>query len=151
MNPQTVKTMFSSNSQEWETPQKLFDEYNQKHNFEIDLAATPQNAKCPKFFTKDDDALTKPWDFKSAWCNPPYGRGVGEWVKKAAEESRKYKSKIVMLLPVRTDTKWFHNYIFCPRSNCTIIYIKGRLKFGGHQNSAPFPSMVVIFNGVEDE
>lgn len=75
--------------------------------------------------------------------NPPYGREIGKWVEKALEESRKEAECVVCLLPARTDTKWFHD--FCLPFAKSITFLKGRLKFGEATNSAPFPSMVVIF------
>ena len=139
------KTLFSSETGEWETPQDLFNELNNEFNFGWDLAATKENAKCKYFFTKEQDALGKDWFMiKSAWalwCNPPYGRDIGKWVKKAHLETMK-GANIVMLLPARTDTKWFHDFIYGQHG---IRFLKGRLKFGGAKHPAPFPSMVVIF------
>lgn len=129
--------LFSSKSFEWETPKNIFDDLNREFRFTLDVAATPKNTKCDFFYTKEQDGLQQLWLGK-VWCNPPYGRNIGKWVEKA------YKSKatIVMLLPARTDTKWFHDYIY---NKAEIRFIRGRLKFGGCKNSAPFPSMVVIF------
>lgn len=115
--------MFSSKTDLWETPQWLFDKYNAIHHFETDVCALPENAKCEKFFTPEIDGLKQEWT-GVCWCNPPYGRRIGEWVKKAAESG----AKVVMLLPARTDTKWFHDYCL-PYGD--IEFLKGRLKFGG--------------------
>lgn len=123
----------------WATPQDLFDELNNRHKFNLDPCATKENAKCKKFFTKKEDGLKQSWKNKRVFMNPPYGRGIGSWIKKASEGGAEI---VVCLLPARTDTKWFHNYIY---NKSKIEFIKGRLKFGGHQNSAPFPSMIVIF------
>ena len=80
------------------------------------------------------------------FCNPPYGRGIGDWVKKSYEESKQPETVVVMLLPARTDTRWFHDYIY---GKAEIRFVKGRLRFGGCKNAAPFPSMVVIFRGAK--
>jgi phage N-6-adenine-methyltransferase len=129
--------MFSSKTDLWETPQDLFDKYNAIYNFETDVCALPENAKCKKYFTPETDGLKQEWK-GTCWCNPPYGREIGKWVEKAVNSF----ATVVMLLPARTDTKWFHNFCL-PYGK--IEFIKGRLKFGNAKNSAPFPSMIVIF------
>ena len=131
------KGMMSSNTDMWATPQATFDALNAEFNFATDVCATPENAKCSKFYTKEQDGLKQEW-VGVCWMNPPYGREIGKWVKKAAESN----ALIVGLLPARTDTKWFHDYIY---GKAEIRFIKGRLKFGDAKNSAPFPSMVVIW------
>lgn len=136
-----VEVMFSSQTDEWSTPQAFFDELNSEFNFDLDVCATKENAKLPKFYTKEDDALIQKWD-GTCWMNPPYGRTIGDWMKKAYESSLD-GATVVCLVPSRTDTKWWHNYAM----NGEIRFIKGRLKFGGHNNSAPFPSAIVIFRG----
>ena len=133
--------MFSSKTPEWATPQDLFDRLNEKYHFNLDSASTDENAKCQNHYTVSDDGLAKSWGGYTVFCNPPYGREIGKWVEKAYNESLKPNTLIVMLLPARTDTKWFHNY--CVKGK--IEFIKGRLKFGGCKNSAPFPSMIVVF------
>lgn len=136
-----LKIHFSSKSDDWATPQDFFDELNKEFNFTLDVCAVSQNAKCKRFITPEVDGLQVGWDNEIVWCNPPYGREIGKWVKKASESRG---GVCVCLLPARTDTKYFHEYIYTnPRA--TIRFIKGRLKFGGNKNSAPFPSMVVIF------
>ncbi|WP_418544512.1 DNA N-6-adenine-methyltransferase [Hominenteromicrobium sp.] len=137
-----TELMFSSKTDLWETPQDLFDKLNNEFQFTLDVCATPENAKCDKFYTKEQDGLKHPWK-GTVWCNPPYGRGIGQWVRRALFASVS-GSTVVMLLPARTDTKWFHDYIY-KRNNVEIRFIRGRLKFGGSKNSAPFPSMVVVF------
>lgn len=132
---------FTSKSDEWETPQDLFEKLNSEFAFNLDPCATSKNAKCEEFYTKKYNGLEKRW-FGNIFMNPPYGREIGKWIKKAYIES-KYGSTVVCLLPARTDTKWFHEY--CLKGE--IRFIKGRLKFGGSKNSAPFPSMIVIFKG----
>lgn len=137
-----TELMFSSKTDLWETPQDLFDKLNNEFQFTLDVCATPENAKCDKFYTKEQDGLKHPWK-GTVWCNPPYGRGIGQWVRRALFASVS-GATVVMLLPARTDTKWFHDYIY-KRNNVEIRFIRGRLKFGGSKNSAPFPSMVVVF------
>ncbi len=132
--------MFSSKTDQWETPQDFFDRLNDEFHFNVDVCAAPGNAKCGTYFTKESDGLLQSWR-GTCWCNPPYGREIGKWVQKAYLSSRD-GSTVVMLLPARTDTKWFHEYIY---NQAEIRFIKGRLKFGNSKNSAPFPSMVVVF------
>jgi phage N-6-adenine-methyltransferase len=137
--------LFSSASDEWETPQELFDELKKEFDFKVDVCATAENTKCNNFFDISTDGLEQPWhQWGTCWMNPPYGRKIGRWVKKAYEESQK-GATVVCLLPARTDTAWFHDY--CLKGE--IRWIRGRLKFGGSKNSAPFPSMVVIFRSPE--
>lgn len=126
----------------WETPQELFDELDKKYRFTLDPCALPENAKCEQYFTPDDDGLSKNWGGQSVFCNPPYGREIAEWVRKASEESKKPGTVVVMLLPVRTDTRWFHEFVL---GKAEIEFLRGRLKFGTAKTSAPFPSMLVIF------
>lgn len=135
--------MFSSTTNEWETPQDFFDKLNAEFNFTLDPCATRENAKCAKYFTVEDDGLKQDWQGEIVFCNPPYGRSIKDWVKKCYEESRKENTTVVMLIPARTDTKYFHEYIYHKAKE--IRFIKGRLKFGNSKNSAPFPSMVVVF------
>lgn len=135
--------LYTSKTVEWETPQKLFDELNQEFHFNLDPCCTEKNAKCEKYFTKLENGLNQDWQGYRVFCNPPYGRKeTAEWVKKCYEESRKENTLVVMLIPSRTDTRYFHKYIY---PNAEIRFIKGRLKFGNSANSAPFPSMIVIF------
>lgn len=132
--------MFSSKTDMWETPQDFFDELNDEFSFTLDVAASDHNAKCYHYYTQHEDGLKMPWH-GVVWCNPPYGREIGKWVKKAYFEAI-LGTTVVMLIPARTDTKWFHDYIL---GKAEVRFIRGRLKFGGSKNSAPFPSMVVIF------
>ncbi len=134
--------MFSSATDLWETPQNLFNELNKEFHFDVDVCALPENAKCRKFYSPEENGLSQKWG-GNCWCNPPYGRKIGEWVKKASESN----ATVVMLLPARTDTKWFHEYIL---NKAEIRFIKGRLKFGNSKNSAPFPSMIVIFREMKN-
>lgn len=138
-----IEVMFSSETDLWATPQDLFDELNEIYSFETDVCAVPENAKCSRYFTPEMDGLKQEWS-GSCWMNPPYGREISKWVKKAFESSRLPDTIIVALLPARTDTKWFHDYIY-GKYRVNITFIKGRLKFGNCTNSAPFPSMIVVF------
>ena len=132
--------MFSSKTDLWATPQDFFDALDKEFRFETDVCALAENAKCAHYFTPDQNGLVQEWT-GVCWCNPPYGRKIGDWVKKAAE-SAKAGAVVVMLLPARTDTRWFHDYIY---GQAEIRFVKGRLKFGDATESAPFPSMVVVF------
>lgn len=136
------EAMFSSKTDMWETPQYLFDKLNSNFHFDIDVCATKKNAKCKKFYTKKQDGLSQEWK-GVCWCNPPYGREIIKWVRKASD-SAKNGATVIMLIPARTDTKWFHDYIY-RKENVKIKFIRGRLKFGDSKNSAPFPSMLVLF------
>ena len=120
--------MFSSKTEMWATPQMFFNKINQKFNFTLDVCAIAENAKCERFFTPEIDGLKQTWD-GVCWMNPPYGREIGKWVKKAWETSHFDIGTVVALLPARTDTKWFHEYIYQTRE-CEIEFLKGRLKFG---------------------
>ena len=131
--------MFSSKTDQWETPQEFFDELNKEFYFTLDPCADDFNHKCKKYFTKEDDGLIQDWTGERVFCNPPYGREIGKWVEKCSKENCEVA---VMLIPARTDTKWFHDYIY---NKAEIRFIKGRLKFGQSRNAAPFPSMIVIF------
>lgn len=133
--------LVSSDKQDWETPQWLFDMLDAEFGFTLDVCATAENAKVPQFYSPEMDGLSKPWT-GVCWCNPPYGRAVWRWVKKAYEESRK-GATVVMLLPARTDTRWFHEWVY--ERAAEIRFLRGRLRFGGAKNSAPFPSMIVVF------
>ena len=138
--------MFSSERMDWETPQDFFDKLNVEFHFTLDPCANEQNAKCKKFYTIEQDGLTQSWQGEIVFCNPPYGRELSKWVEKAYKESRKPNTIVVMLIPARTDTKYFHQYIY---KKSEIRFIKGRLKFGNSTNGAPFPSMVVVMKNAE--
>lgn len=137
-----VDVMFSSKDENWTTPKDLFDKLNSEFHFTLDPAASDENHKCDNYYTVQDDGLKQDWAGHTVFCNPPYCRKTGEWVEKAYNESRKPKTTVVMLLPSRTDVRWFHDYVL-PFGE--IRFIKGRLKFGNSNNSAPFASMIVIF------
>lgn len=133
--------MFSSKSNEWATPQSFFDKLNEEFRFTLDPCSTHDNAKCEYHYTIEEDGLSQNWGGQVVFCNPPYGRDLSKWVKKCHDESR--HATIVMLIPARTDTSYFHDYIY---HKAEIRFIRGRLKFGESKTSAPFPSMVVIYN-----
>ena len=138
--------MFSSKTDMWATPQEFYDKLNDEFNFTLDPCATEDNKKCDNFFTVDDDGLKQDWSGNIVFCNPPYGRAIKDWVKKSYEESLKTNTTVVMLIPSRTDTIYFHEFIY---GKAEIRFIKGRLKFGDAKNSAPFPSIVVIYRNNE--
>lgn len=140
--------MFSSKTDQWATPSETFAELDAEFHFDLDPCADADNHKCERYFTKEINGLSQNWGGYNVFCNPPYGRQIGEWVKKAYEESRKPNTLVVMLIPARTDTKWFHDYIL---GKAEIRFIRGRLKFGGADNAAPFPSMVVVFRHKGEE
>lgn len=133
------QALFTSRTDEWETPKDFFDTMNKEFHFNLDVCATKVNAKCEKYYTKKEDGLSQQWH-GNCWMNPPYGREIGKWMKKALEASKE-GALVACLVPARTDTAWWHEYDM----KGEIRFIRGRLKFGGSQNSAPFPSAVVIF------
>jgi len=155
MDIQTQKLMFSSKSSEWETPTEFYDKLNRKFGFTLDPCATHENNKCDKYYTIEDDGLSHSWKGETVFVNPPYGH-VGKWVKKAYQESTENGATVVMLIPSRTDTKYWHDYIM--QSASAIYFIKGRLKFYNQVivdftgktelSPAPFPSVVVVFSGL---
>lgn len=132
--------LFSSKSDEWSTPQTLFDTLNEEFHFTLDPCANAENAKCKMYYTISENGLEKTWAGHCVFCNPPYSQ-IQKWVKKCAEEARK-GATVVMLIPARTDTRWFHDYIY---KKADIRFIKGRLRFSDSKNAAPFPSMIVIW------
>lgn len=131
---------FSSATDLWATPQAYFDKVAAEHGpFGTDVCALPSNAKAPRYFTPEVDGLAQDWT-GVCWCNPPYGRGIGAWLRKAYESSLA-GAKVVCLVPARTDTAWWHDYA----AKGSVTFIRGRLKFGDATNSAPFPSALVVF------
>ena len=140
------KGLFTSDKDDWQTPKWLFDKLNNHFNFYCDVCASKENNKCNKFFDKVNSCLDNDW-FECNFMNPPYGREIGKFVKKAYDQWRLNDCTTVALLPARTDTKWFHDYIY---EYADIIFIKGRLKFEGGEKlaPAPFPSMIVIWWGI---
>lgn len=133
--------LFDSSSCEWETPQDLFDRLNDEFHFTLDVCSTDENAKCRKHYTKEQDGLKQDWTGETVWCNPPYGRGVGAWCQKCYEHFIS-GGTAVMLIPARTDTRWFHQWVY---GKAELRFIEGRVKFGNAKFNAPFPSMIVIY------
>lgn len=140
------EVLFSSKTDEWATPQDFFDKLNTEFNFTLDPCADDNNHKCKKYFTKKEDGLLQDWGGETVFCNPPYGREIYKWVEKCYNEGRKESTVVVLLIPARTDTKYFHDFII---HRTEIRFVKSRLKFGSGKNSAPFPSMVVVFRGAK--
>ena len=137
--------MMTSNTDEWSTPEDFFAKCVDKYGpFDLDPCATMANAKAPKFYTKEQDGLAQVWRGR-VWMNPPYGRQIGQWIEKAYRASQTTAEIVVCLVPARTDTAWWHDFAM----SGNITFIRGRLKFGGCKNSAPFPSALVVFNKQE--
>ena len=137
-------TLFSSDKMDWETPQWLFDLLDDQYHFTLDACATKANAKCWHYYTPEDNGLKRKWE-GNVWINPPYGREIGDWVDKAAQQiGYKRVEWIVMLLPCRTDTQWWHRSVMAKAK--MIRFIEGRLKFVGGTSSAPFPSVIVVYH-----
>lgn len=132
--------LFTSNTDLWSTPIDFFEKLNKEFNFTLDPCANEHNNKCEKYFTKEQDGLKQSWDNEIVFCNPPYGREISKWIKKGYEAMG---GVVVLLIPARTDTKYFHDYLY-NKQNVELRFIKGRLKFGDSKNSAPFPSLVAI-------
>ena len=137
-----IQACLSSKTDNWATPQDFFDNLNEEFHFTLDPCANEGNHKCDLFFTKEQDGLTKDWGGNVVFCNPPYGKEIANWVRYSYEQSQKPNTTVVMLIPARTDTRYFHDYIY---GKAEIRFIKGRLKFGDATTAAPFPSMVVIY------
>lgn len=138
---------FDSAKQEWTTPQNLFDRLDEEFQFKIDLAADSTNAKCNAFLDESIDALTRDWSCPSCWLNPPYGsksHKLENWIKKAYEDSEKFGSTIVVLIPARTNTRWWHKY--CMNAS-EVRFICGRPKFGDAKHGLPQPLALIIFRG----
>lgn len=138
------KGLFSSNTNEWATPKLFYEELNKEFNFTLDPCATDANHKCSKYYTIKENGLVQDWSNEVVFCNPPYGRDIKDWVKKCYEEHIKHGVTVVMLIPARTDTSYFHEYIY---NKSEIRFIRGRLKFNDGKQGAPFPSMLVIYRG----
>ena len=141
------KVLVASGRKDWETPQSLFDELNREFGFTLDPCAAAETAKCAKYYTPSEDGLARDWTGETVFCNPPYGRDQDAWIQKRSEHGAS-GGVAVMLLPVRTDAARFHNMIL---GKAEIRFIRGRLKFGKAKNSAPFPSMIVIFRSRNEQ
>ena len=134
--------MLTSKTDLWSTPQDFFDKLDAEFHFDMDVCATADNAKVKNFISPEEDGLKVTW-VGTCWMNPPYGQAIGKWMRKAYQECQDWGCTVVCLVPARTDTAWWHDYAM----KGEIRFIRGRLKFGGSKNSAPFPSAVVIFRG----
>jgi len=143
MNMKKSEGMFTSKTDNWATPQNQFDLLDAEFEFTLDPCADVDNAKCEYYFTAEDDGLIQPWRGCRVFMNPPYGRTISAWMEKAYIEHRRHNITVVCLVPARTDTAWWHDYAM---KATEIRFIRGRLKFGGSKNTAPFPSAVVIFH-----
>lgn len=138
-----LEVHFASAKTEWETPPVFFAELDKEFNFTLDVCASDENTKVPQhYFTVKEDGLTQDWSKDVCWMNPPYGREIIKWVEKAYQESLK-GATVVCLLPSRTDTKWYHEYVTKAKE---VRFLRGRIKFVGAANSAPFPSCIVVFS-----
>lgn len=141
------KALFTSNSDEWETPSELYTRLNKKFGFTLDPCSTKENHLCDKYYTKEENGLCKSWKGEIVFVNPPYSE-IKQWVEKCYKEYETNGTTVVMLIPSRTDTRYFHNYIY---HKAEIEFIKGRLHFSNSKNSAPFPSMIVIYQQMEEK
>lgn len=126
----------------WATPQGFYDLLDAEFGFTLDPCALPGNTKCARYFTPEDDGLEQDWGQDVVFCNPPYGRDIGAWVEKAARSAQR-GATVALLIFCRSDVKYFHEWILPCASE--IRFVEGRLKFGGADNSAPAPSIVVVF------
>jgi site-specific DNA-methyltransferase (adenine-specific) len=141
-----MRVHYSSATDLYETPAEFFARLDSEFHFTLDVCATKENAKCPEFFTRDDDGLSRDWGKcadGAVWMNPPYGRTIGEWIHKAARESKEHGITVVCLIPARTDASWWHEIVL--REAKEVRFVRGRLDFAGPRLKAPFPSAVVIF------
>ncbi len=132
--------MFSSETDTWATPQDFFNKLHAVFRFETDVCALPENAKCEHYYTPDENGLDQTWQ-GICWMNPPYGRGITEWIAKAYRSAKENGATVVCLVPAKVDTRWWHQY--CAMGE--VFFVKGRLKFGDSKNCAPFPNAVVVF------
>lgn len=136
------RVLFSKKSDEWETPDRLFAELDKRYKFTLDPCCTIKNKKCDKFYTIKEDGLKQSWVGERVYCNPPYSQ-ASLWVRKAYLESQDHPNiLVVMLLPARTDVKWFHTFV---KNKAEIEFIEGRVTFKGAKSNAPFPSIFVIY------
>lgn len=145
------KVLLRTGKDDWETPQDFFNALDDEFHFTLDPCCTPKTAKCAKYYTPAENRLEQSWEGETVFINPPYSKkgkgnpGQEAWIKKAHDES--IHATCVILIPARTDTKAFHEYIY---GKAEIRFVRGRLRFKGADNAAPFPSMVVIFRNGGD-
>ena len=140
--------MFSSKEEKWQTPDDVFNKLNGEFNFTLDPCCQHDSAKCGKYYTPVENGLLQSWEGETVFVNPPYGRSLKTWVRKCHNEATKDNTIVVMLIPSRTDTSYFHDYIY---NKSEVRFLRGRIKFVNpvtkkQKDSAPFPSMIVIFN-----
>lgn len=147
------KVLMSTGKDDWGTPQELYDRLNKEFNFTLDACASTYNYKCDKYYTKEQDGLNKSWKGETVFCNPPYSRegGQAKWIEKCYKEAKEHDITVVALLPARTDTRVFHNFVI---GKAEIRFIKGRVKFEDEnrkaKDAAPFPSMIAVYHGNQD-
>jgi phage N-6-adenine-methyltransferase len=132
---------FSSATDLWATPWLLFRVLDAKFRFTCDVCALPENAKCKRFYTPDEDGLAQRWT-GVCWMNPPYGREVGKWIRKAYESAASGDATVVCLIPARTDTSYWHDFVMRASE---VWLVAGRIRFGDAKSGAPFPSAIVVF------
>ena len=134
--------LYSSRSEEWPTPQTFYSQLDAEFDFNLDPCATKQNAKCARYFTRIQDGLVQDWGTNRVFCNPPYGKHMRDWARKCYVASQQ-GATVVLLAHARTDTRWFHDWVYGKAHE--IRFIKGRLRFGDGAYSAPFPSLVAVY------
>lgn len=149
MDPKSIKIMMSNESDNWGTPKWFVEKLEELLilKFNLDPCASSENSKCEKFFTEKEDGLLQDWSGYNVFVNPPYSK-IKEWIKKCVSESEKPNTNVIVLVPARTDTKWFHDFCLNYDNNCFLMFVKGRLKFelpSKTKNTAPFPSVVCVF------
>jgi len=139
-DPDRFNGLFSSATDEWPTPQSVFAPLNREFPFTLDPCATPQNAKCPRYFTRADNGLGQDWSRDVVFMNPPYGRVIGAWVEKAYTSAQQ-GAVVVCLLPARTDTRWWHGFVM----RGEVRLLRGRITFEGGKAGPPVPAALVVF------
>lgn len=146
MSLNSVDMLQVSDNPEWATPQYVFDQLDREFHFTLDVCADDSNHKCERYFTKEDDGLSHDWTGERCWMNPPYGKAIGAWAKKAADSAEKEGTIVVGLVPCRTDTRWWQENVM--RAD-EIRFVKGRLKFGKAGMGAPFANAIIVWAGRE--
>ena len=141
-----IGQMYTRKTDEWATPDPLFQDLDREFHFDLDVCASAENHKCEKYFDIETDGLSQNWGGHTVWCNPPY-RNVKEWIRKCYYEGHKPNTTVVALVFARTDTKWWWNYV---QHRAEVRFVRGRIKFGGRAN-APFPSALIIYRGPEEK
>lgn len=134
--------LFSRSSDLWRTPTTLFSDLDSEFHFDLDPCCLPDSALCTQYYTPLEDGLKQDWDGHRVFCNPPYS-DIAAWAEKCYIESRKPNTLVVMLIPARTDTSYFHKWIY---GHSELRFIRGRLHFNDGKGAAPFPSLIVIFH-----